>query len=841
MRRAPAAVVFMAVAVAVSAVSAVGASSAGAAAPPAITSGVTALYEMNEPPGTTVMLDSSGNGNHGVVDPTGVESGGVYDGETAYHWVYRSPTEPPASPERVVHVPDSEALEPAGQDFTIELRVRFTDKFGNIAQKGQSVTPGGQWKIQAPKGIPSCLFKGSEGRVATGAKTALDDGTWHTLTCVLDSSGVTMYVDGEYRSTKAGSTGMIDNDFPMTIGGKTECDQINVTCDYYSGQVDRLRITKGANQDPVAAFSADCPDLTCAFDATTSTDADGDLAYYDWSFGDGTTGSGATPTHIFTESGTYRVRLTVRDNRGATSSAVQYLDVVGLPVVSAVQHVGTTVAAGNNATPSVELPAGAAAGDRLVLVLSLNNLTSSAGEPTGVGALTPLGGNVAKTLSTTVWTSTLTETDPGSTVTVPLTGGNAKYSLTAAVYSGVADDPTLAVAHGAGVTPATVRLTPVVSGIADGSWVVSYWADKSSSTTTWTPDASVVTRGTGCGTGSARICSALADSGAKTPAVYGDVPATVDATSSSAVMWSIVLPTAPTPPPPNQPPTASFSTTCTALTCTFDASASSDLEGPVAAFDWSFGDGTTGSGAAPSHAYDAPGSYDVTLTVTDADGATASITHQATPDGEAVPVSYVGSEAAVGSGAQPSMVLPADLAAGDRLLLVLSVNSTGPAIPDPDGWTRLETTTVKTLVTTVWAKTATAADTGATVALSLSTAVKWSLAAAAYRGADTTALPVFATATDATSAMVRQTPPVSAPAGSWVVSSWADKSGTTAAWTTDQASARQAVCAPGGGRVCSLLADSGASVTGDYGPIAATTDAESGSATLWSVVLTPAG
>ena len=60
-----------------------------------VTSGVTALYEMNEPVGTTVMTDSSGNGNDGVVDPTGVESGGVYDGETAYNSVFRLPTEPP--------------------------------------------------------------------------------------------------------------------------------------------------------------------------------------------------------------------------------------------------------------------------------------------------------------------------------------------------------------------------------------------------------------------------------------------------------------------------------------------------------------------------------------------------------------------------------------------------------------------------------------------------------------------------------------------------------------------------------------------------------------------------
>jgi hypothetical protein len=30
----------------------------------------------------------------------------------------------------------------------------------------------------------------------------------------------------------------------MTVGGKINCDQINVTCDYFSGDIDYIRISK---------------------------------------------------------------------------------------------------------------------------------------------------------------------------------------------------------------------------------------------------------------------------------------------------------------------------------------------------------------------------------------------------------------------------------------------------------------------------------------------------------------------------------------------------------------------------------------------------------------------
>jgi PKD repeat protein len=51
---------------------------------------------------------------------------------------------------------------------------------------------------------------------------------------------------------------------------------------------------------------------------------------------------------------------------------------------------------------------------------------------------------------------------------------------------------------------------------------------------------------------------------------------------------------------------------------------SNDPDGNIVAYAWDFGDGSTSSAANPSHAYVSAGTYNVTLTVTDNDGATGA-------------------------------------------------------------------------------------------------------------------------------------------------------------------------------------------------------------------------
>lgn len=78
----------------------------------------------------------------------------------------------------------------------------------------------------------------------------------------------------------------------------------------------------------------------------------------------------------------------------------------------------------------------------------------------------------------------------------------------------------------------------------------------------------------------------------------------------------------------NEPPTASFTYTCNALTCEFNASSSDD--GTIVSYAWDFGDEETGSGVTTSHTYAAAATYAVTLTVTDDEGATDTATQSVT-------------------------------------------------------------------------------------------------------------------------------------------------------------------------------------------------------------------
>lgn len=92
---------------------------------------------------------------------------------------------------------------------------------------------------------------------------------------------------------------------------------------------------------------------------------------------------------------------------------------------------------------------------------------------------------------------------------------------------------------------------------------------------------------------------------------------------STEIYWS-----GPQPVAENVPPQAAFSfSPATAIfpaDIAFDASASKDPDGTIASYAWSFGDGGTGTGRTVTHNFKTYGTFTVSLTVTDNQGATGT-------------------------------------------------------------------------------------------------------------------------------------------------------------------------------------------------------------------------
>ena len=78
---------------------------------------------------------------------------------------------------------------------------------------------------------------------------------------------------------------------------------------------------------------------------------------------------------------------------------------------------------------------------------------------------------------------------------------------------------------------------------APGSWVVSLWTDKSSTTTAWTAPAALTTRAQAYGAGSGRLTTLVADEGGASATGTSPVrTATTDATSKAAAITLVLSP-----------------------------------------------------------------------------------------------------------------------------------------------------------------------------------------------------------------------------------------------------------------------------------------------------------
>lgn len=84
---------------------------------------------------------------------------------------------------------------------------------------------------------------------------------------------------------------------------------------------------QSVNELPVASFVYDADNLTVVFNASASSDPDGSIANYSWTFGDETGAFGNVTRHVYATNGSYKVALTVTDDKGGKNSTKKDLTV----------------------------------------------------------------------------------------------------------------------------------------------------------------------------------------------------------------------------------------------------------------------------------------------------------------------------------------------------------------------------------------------------------------------------------------------------------------------------------------------------------------------------------
>ncbi len=342
-----------------------------------------------------------------------------------------------------------------------------------------------------------------------------------------------------------------------------------------------------ANQGPTAAFTSEVQDLAVTVDAAGSTDPDGTIESYAWNFGDGSTGTSVTASHTYTDAGTYSVTLTVTDNRGA----------------SATNTVDVTVTA-----PAPELPSAA-------FTSSVNGTTATfdaSGSSAPAGNIDAYEWDFGDGTAGTGVTPSHIYAEAGQyTVTLTVTdnvGGEGTVSQEVLVES---------------VSAPVASIETVVTGrsiAVDGSGSTSVNGD----ITAYEWDFDDGTTATG-----ATADHTYGDDGTYTVQLTVTDASGATSTTSAPIEISNAL------------PAAEFTSSVNGLEATFDATASSDPDGTVTGYAWSFGDGATATGATAEHTYAEAGDQEVSLTVTDNSGGTNSITRTVTvadPDPE--PVAY---------------------------------------------------------------------------------------------------------------------------------------------------------------------------------------------------------
>lgn len=199
--------------------------------------------------------------------------------------------------------------------------------------------------------------------------------------------------------------------------------------------------------------------------------------------------------------------------------------------------VGKAASMSASRSPHVVMPDGMQQGDLLLLFVSTNVDDIQTG-PSGVGSWESEARIVSGQLAVSVYSRVATGMESGLEVSITQPAMR-KTDMTVLAYRGTSDDPVEAL-ESAVVRNTASHTTPEVF-VDEPNWtVVSFWADRSSSTSEWSAPSGVTVLSSQVGVGGGRVSTLVAEDQPGTGAYGGLVAQTNDA-SARGVAFTIVL------------------------------------------------------------------------------------------------------------------------------------------------------------------------------------------------------------------------------------------------------------------------------------------------------------
>jgi PKD repeat protein len=435
--------------------------------------------------------------------------------------------------------------------------------------------------------------------VALSAASGFQDGSL--------SAPVSIAIDGSGNVWVANSTPISGGSFPITVSEVVGAASPAITPLASAVAHAALGLRPGTPQPTANAggpYSA-IAGTSVTFSGSASTDPNSEALTYVWSFGDGSLGSGVSPTHTYIAAGNYTVLLTVTDLDGRSGVANGSAGITAAPVQNPIVMAGGPYTNTDyipitfNGSGSYD-PANPNAGTSAVaLTWNFGDGTSAAG-PTPVHTYSSAG-----------------------TFTVSVTGITASGGSTTVTTTATITDTT---------APTGV---PIVS--VGGPYTAAPGANISfSSAGTMDPNSLPLTYSWNFGDGGISSDSNPTYAYAS-PGVYSVILTVSNGTSSGQASTTATI---------LAPAQVAFVVKAGGPYSTqilqpqmFDASGTNDPSGRQLIYAWDFGDGMTGTGISPIHVYAKQGVYTVSLAVTDGVSQSGSATTQATvaaPPAEAI-------------------------------------------------------------------------------------------------------------------------------------------------------------------------------------------------------------